>query len=431
MNTRITTLAASTTLAIFAATSLGAETSGQLGSDRDNASIRSADSVQAKAPKADQPTLTGNRYQVRRADAAGYGLGSNRDNASIQDAGGVRAKAPKAEQPTLTGNRYQVRRADAAGYGLGSNRDNASIQDAGGVQAKAPKADQPTFTGNRPQARRAGGDAANGLGSDRDNTGGLGQMDGQTANHDRDNAGAPPQISTESVKYGYEGNTLMMAGEFEASGEERPGRCGTDDHNWESDEYQFQGVRFTVEIPLELKSDGSSKTYLTAHRPYIALGMFGEAEGSSPELTGSIHGGRDGRVEIGTFSYSENEYEFTSAPRVQLTKLAGYPVLLSLDGMDGVGFYGEMDFDGAFELTDDRDRKVQDLNFSQWESQQDEEEAQFGVYGDLTGDGMVNQGDFSRMLAAWGTEEGDLNGDGTTDGQDLGLLIQELDSCWG
>ena len=388
MNTRITTLAASTTLAIFAATTLAAETKGQLGSDRDNASIQIADGVQVKAPKADAPTWTGNRYQVRRADAA-------------------------------------------AGNGFGSNRDNASIQNADSERVKAPKADAPTFTGNRPQARRAGGDAANGLGSDRDNAGSLPQVGGQTAAPDRDNAGAPPHIHDESVKYGYEGNTLMVAGEFAASDEERPGRCGTDDYNWESDEYQFQGVRFTIEIPLELKSDRSSKTYLTANRPYIALGLFSEDEGAANELIGTIHGGKDGRVQICTFSYSEDEYQFTSAPRVQLSKLEGYPVYLSLEGMGGLGLYGEMDFDGAFELTDDRGRKVQDLNFSQWETQQDEEEQEFGLYGDLTGDGMVNQGDFSRMISAWGTEEGDLNGDGTTDGQDLGLLIQEMNSCWG
>lgn len=388
MNTRITTLAASTTLAIFAATTLGADTNGQLGSDRDNASIRIADGVRGKAPKADGPVFTGNRFEVRQADAG-------------------------------TGNEF------------GSNRDNASIENAGGVRGKAPKADGPVFTGNRPQVRLAGGGSANGLGSDRDNAGGPSQMDGQTAGADRDNAGSPPQIPGDSVKYGYEGNTLMVAGEFEASGEEGPGRCGTDDHNWESNQNRFQGARFTIELPLRFEAESSSKTYLTANRPHIALEMFSESEGSAPELTGSIRGGKDGGIQICTFSYSDHDYEFTSAPRVQLAKLEGYPVYLSLDGADGVGLYGEMDFGGAFELTDDRDRKVQDLNFSQWETSPEEEENEIGVYGDLTGDGMVNQGDFTLLMSAWGTEEGDLNGDGTTDGRDLGLLIQEMNSCWG
>ena len=51
--------------------------------------------------------------------------------------------------------------------------------------------------------------------------------------------------------------------------------------------------------------------------------------------------------------------------------------------------------------------------------------------GDLNGDGTVNGGDLGLLLAAWGGSggdvDGDLNGDGVTDGGDLGLLL----SYWG
>lgn len=45
------------------------------------------------------------------------------------------------------------------------------------------------------------------------------------------------------------------------------------------------------------------------------------------------------------------------------------------------------------------------------------------LFGDLTGDGMINGADLGAMLGAWGTEGGDLNEDGTTDGADFGILL--------
>jgi hypothetical protein len=42
---------------------------------------------------------------------------------------------------------------------------------------------------------------------------------------------------------------------------------------------------------------------------------------------------------------------------------------------------------------------------------------------DMNGDGTVNGADLGLLLAAWGTDAGDFNGDGTTDGADLGLML--------
>jgi hypothetical protein len=46
---------------------------------------------------------------------------------------------------------------------------------------------------------------------------------------------------------------------------------------------------------------------------------------------------------------------------------------------------------------------------------------------DLNGDGSVNGADLGILLGAWGTAAADLTGDGTTDGADLGLLL----GSWG
>ncbi len=42
---------------------------------------------------------------------------------------------------------------------------------------------------------------------------------------------------------------------------------------------------------------------------------------------------------------------------------------------------------------------------------------------DLNGDGTVNGADLGLLLGAWGTAGGDVDGDGDTDGADLGLLL--------
>ena len=46
---------------------------------------------------------------------------------------------------------------------------------------------------------------------------------------------------------------------------------------------------------------------------------------------------------------------------------------------------------------------------------------------DLDGDGTVDGGDLGLLLAAWGGSGADINGDGTTDGADMGLLL----AAWG
>jgi hypothetical protein len=50
------------------------------------------------------------------------------------------------------------------------------------------------------------------------------------------------------------------------------------------------------------------------------------------------------------------------------------------------------------------------------------------IVGDLNGDGSVNGADLGLLLAGWGAAGStDLNGDGTTNGADLGLLLAN----WG
>ena len=51
------------------------------------------------------------------------------------------------------------------------------------------------------------------------------------------------------------------------------------------------------------------------------------------------------------------------------------------------------------------------------------------VYGDLTGDGLVDGADLGVLLAAWGQDEPavDFTGDGLIDGADLGSLL----AYWG
>jgi hypothetical protein len=43
----------------------------------------------------------------------------------------------------------------------------------------------------------------------------------------------------------------------------------------------------------------------------------------------------------------------------------------------------------------------------------------------------VNGGDIGLLLAAWGTPQGDLDGDGTTGGADLGLILAAWGPCPG
>ena len=48
---------------------------------------------------------------------------------------------------------------------------------------------------------------------------------------------------------------------------------------------------------------------------------------------------------------------------------------------------------------------------------------------DLNGDGLVNGGDLTTLLAAWSTAAADLNGDGTTDAFDLTVLLAAWGAC--
>lgn len=49
--------------------------------------------------------------------------------------------------------------------------------------------------------------------------------------------------------------------------------------------------------------------------------------------------------------------------------------------------------------------------------------------GDLDGDGTVDGADLGLVLSACGQAGGDLNGDATTDGADLGVLIGSWGAC--
>lgn len=49
--------------------------------------------------------------------------------------------------------------------------------------------------------------------------------------------------------------------------------------------------------------------------------------------------------------------------------------------------------------------------------------------GDLDGDGTVGGADLGLVLSGWGQAGGDLNGDATTDGADLGVLIGSWGAC--
>lgn len=53
------------------------------------------------------------------------------------------------------------------------------------------------------------------------------------------------------------------------------------------------------------------------------------------------------------------------------------------------------------------------------------------LIADLNGDGLVNQGDLAFFFRSWGTAASDLNGDHRTDGVDLGILLEFMQSCWG
>ena len=46
-----------------------------------------------------------------------------------------------------------------------------------------------------------------------------------------------------------------------------------------------------------------------------------------------------------------------------------------------------------------------------------------GMPGDLNGDGTISGADMGLLLSGWATPAGDINGDGTTDGSDLGMLL--------
>lgn len=51
---------------------------------------------------------------------------------------------------------------------------------------------------------------------------------------------------------------------------------------------------------------------------------------------------------------------------------------------------------------------------------------------DLNGDGSVDGADLGLLLAAWGTDgPGDFNGDGIVDGLDLGMALAEWGACSG
>ena len=52
-----------------------------------------------------------------------------------------------------------------------------------------------------------------------------------------------------------------------------------------------------------------------------------------------------------------------------------------------------------------------------------------GCGGDLNGDGTVDGADIGLLLAQWGTADGDINGDGTVDGADMGMLLAQWGPC--
>ena len=64
---------------------------------------------------------------------------------------------------------------------------------------------------------------------------------------------------------------------------------------------------------------------------------------------------------------------------------------------------------------------------------QDKPVAQPGVYGDLTGDGIVNGDDLAMLQQSFGSTDmvGDLNGDGRVDTADLGSMIGLLNRLQG
>jgi hypothetical protein len=49
--------------------------------------------------------------------------------------------------------------------------------------------------------------------------------------------------------------------------------------------------------------------------------------------------------------------------------------------------------------------------------------------GDLNGDGTVDINDLLAVIAGWGSPDGDINGDGTTDITDLLVLLEFFGPC--
>ncbi|MCH2160307.1 MAG: hypothetical protein MK085_00390 [Phycisphaerales bacterium] len=365
MTTRMSTLAASATLAVFVATAFSADGGSQLGSDRDNASSSLS-----------QASLT---------------------TSSKANSGGTRIRiAPRGE---LTGV-ANSRRA-AAENDLHSDRDNTghdlpwalTFPTTNSQGIFIDLASRPVLSDSMPESNR------------------------------REAADA---------QFGTDGGYLLLAGEFASSS--RPnepfGHCGTDDYSFDTKGPSLESPRILVELPLSISLRSAKPTFISASRPSAAVELM-QAETMpagkpSSGLVGTIYAGSKGRHVLGTFRMAEGEYEFVSAGRVPTDEVIDGPIFLGLGGEEGLGFAGEIKLDDIFQITDADGKKAGDVRVHD-----DDEEADLGPFGDLTGDGLVNQGDFVALMNAWGTSEGDLNHDGTTDGVDLGLLLEHLNSCWG
>ena len=422
MNTRMTTLAASATLAVFVAAAYSADGRTDLGGDRDNASssLQQASATAIKASSSSDKPSDSEVTPVRMSDRPGLSgspaarrasenqLGSDRDNAS----GGFQTASSSSDKPSDS-EVTPVRMSDRPGLSgspaaqaasdnqFGNDRDNAGIDEAWTMPfpSKTPQgvfidmSKRPVLTSNMPEAARR----------------------------------AAVEVQFDTV-----GGYLLLAGDFTKGGTPRPqhGRCGTDDYIFDTkDNPSLSGPRVLIELPLSITYRSAEATFISAGRPSAAFDLmepeFESSDKPSSGLVGTFYIGSKRPRVLGTFRMTEGKYEFASAGRVSTSDLSDGPIYLGLGGNDDLEFAGEICFEDMFQITDADGNKAGDVRVD------DDEEAELGPFGDLTGDGLVNQGDFVALMNAWGTSEGDLNHDGTTNGVDLGLLLEHLSSCWG
>ena len=215
------------------------------------------------------------------------------------------------------------------------------------------------------------------------------------------------------------------------------GQCGNDDFGGDWDVPRLSTAPTIIEVPFTLQTSGKEPIFVALNRISADFQLFhadsSPVDNGSPEVIGEVFLGDSDRFSLGTFSASDDGVRVERANTIRASRIKKHTIRLRLSAKASLAYVGELDLGSLVHVVDSKGKSVGDVKID-WDnvsSQKKDDDETLSRFGDLTGDGLVNTGDFNALLVAWGTQDGDLNGDGTTDGLDIGIMLSLMESCWG